>query len=262
MTREKRNFILEIENLEIGYRTGENILERLDLTVEEGEFFALLGPNGSGKTTLLRAILGQLPPRRGKISLLSRPLENYTERERARVIGYVPQLRRASLPFTAREIVEMGLWTRLNPFSSPKNKLKSEVDRVMEETDTLSLAKKSFNSLSGGEAQRVMIARALIQNPKLLLLDEPTNHLDIPHQIRLHQLLKKLNSQNNISVLSVSHDINLASRFADRVGFLHQGRIAGLGPPSQLPLPQLLREIYGISLKVVQIESYNFIVPL
>ncbi len=243
--------LLRAEGLVFSYRPGQPVLRGVDLVQGQGGFTCLLGPNGSGKTTLLRCLLGQLIPQQGQILLQGAALASVGPRQRARVLAYVPQFPSSAFAFTVQELVAMGRLPHQGALALSSAQDLDRVRQALERTDTLAFAQRSLAELSGGEAQRVMISRALAQEPALMLLDEPTAHLDLRNQLRIYQLLGTLARQDGVAVVCVSHDINVAARFADRLVLLHDGQILAEGPPAEVLQADLLARTYGVVVELL-----------
>jgi len=230
---------------DVGFRYKEvRALRGISFEVRRGEFLGVIGPNGSGKTTLIRVIDGILAPERGRVSINGAAIRGMGRREIARLIAVVPQDLPLVFPYRAIEIVMMGRSPHLGMLRFEGESDRGIVRRAMEMTDTASLANRSMDSLSGGERQRVLIARALAQEPEVILLDEPTAFLDIRHQAEFFGLMKGLNRKRGLTVLAVTHDINLASAYCDRVMLLREGRIHTLGAPGEVITETNIREAY------------------
>lgn len=242
---------LSARGLHFAYRSAEPVLRGVDLEIRAGEFIGLLGPNGGGKTTLLRCLLGLANPTAGGVWIDGRPLSGLRPRERARRLAYVPQTPASAFAFTAREIVTMGRLSHLGALGFAGAGDAEIVRAAMRMTETEALAGRTLGELSGGEAQRVMIARALAQQPSILLLDEPTSHLDLRHQMSVAAMLRRIASDWPMAVVCASHDINVAARFADRLVFMSGGRIAADGPPAEALCGSLLREVYGVEVDLI-----------
>ncbi len=238
--------MLDIINITVGYKHFP-VLKELSLRIQENEFLGIIGPNGSGKSTLLRTICGILHPWNGKILLQGKELSHLTKREIARRIGYVPQVSSFAFPFTCEEVVLMGRYAH-----DGHRKRDYEVAKwAMELTDILPLKERKINELSGGELQRVVIARALAQEPKILLLDEPTVHLDINHRIETFKLLRKFKSQG-ITIITVLHDLNLASEYSERVVVINDGKVVYDGLPQDIIDKEIIKRIYGIDVNIIK----------
>ena len=247
--------VLEAEGLEFAYAGGEPVLRGVDLATPAERFVCVLGPNGSGKTTLLRCLLGQLAPSRGSIHLDGRPLGAYSPRELARQMAYVPQFPRSAFSFTVRQIVLMGRYPRMGSLGIAGAQDREVARLAMEMTDALRFADRTLEELSGGEAQCVMIARALAQQPSVTLLDEPTSHLDIRNQLSIYRMMRRLADDWKMAVVCVSHDVNLAARFADRLVLMRDGRVAASGSPAEVVRPEVLSEVYGVEIESIPVPG-------
>ncbi|MBI5472533.1 MAG: ABC transporter ATP-binding protein [Ignavibacteriae bacterium] len=227
-------YALSIDNVSFSYANDVATLREISFQVHTGEFLSILGPNGSGKTTLLRLLDRILLPHAGTITLGQRNLALFTRSELAKQIAFVPQDSGTQFPFTVMEIVLMGRapHTRGAMFESARDR--AIALEMLETTDAAHLANHPITNLSGGERQRVFIARALAQQPNVLLLDEPNAHLDIAHQLEIFDLIKRLNVQTGLTVVSVSHDLNLAAAYSDRVALLVCGKLVALGTPDDV----------------------------
>ena len=242
--------MLKIQNLSVNYGARQ-VLKNISLEVKKGETLALLGPNGSGKSTLLRAVSGILPPNHGTISLAGHPLSSLKPAERARWISVVPQ--NAILPsaFTAWETVMLGRTPHIN-FLGQISALDESIARsALEKVDALALAERCIGELSGGEQQRVLLARALAQAAPVLLLDEPTTNLDLQHQMSLLNLVHKLAQEECLTVVIALHDLNLAARYADRIALLVNGQIKALGTARQVLRADTIAEAYRWPVQVI-----------
>lgn len=235
----------------VGFAYGRQaVIEDLTLEVAEGDFFAVIGPNGSGKTTLLRLVLGSLTPRVGDIEVFGRPLNQYRRRELARRIALVPQGSIPVFSFAVEEIVRMGRAPHLNLLGFEAAEDLDEAARAIAAVGLEALARRPLDQLSGGEQQRVWIARALCQQPRLMLLDEPTAALDMGHQLQIMRLLARLRRERGMTVVMVSHDLNLAAMFATRMLLIHGGRAVCSGTPKEVLQPAHIRTAYGCEVLV------------
>jgi iron complex transport system ATP-binding protein len=228
------------------------VLENLAFRIPVGAFFIVIGPNGSGKTTLLRLLAGLLPCGRDRIHLLGRDLAAYSSRQLARQIAYVPQNVPVEFGFSVAQVVLMGRAPHLGLLGFEGRADQQLAREAMEITDVARLAERRLDQLSGGERQRVFIARAICQQPKILLLDEPTAALDPAHQVRVMDLMERLKSEQQMTVVMVSHDLNLAAMYADQLLLLGRGRLARIGTPAQVLDYRLLEEVYGCAVLVDQ----------
>ncbi len=239
--------IISAENISISYG-DHHVIEQFSLAVEKGGFIGILGPNGCGKTTFLRALSRILKPDDGAVFLEGLDVQSYDSRTLAKTIGCVGQETDVAFPFSVREIVLMGRYPhigKLAPLSAKDLDIASE---AMKTTNTLHLAGRLITEISGGERQRVLIARTLTQQPKILLLDEPTSHLDINHQIDIMELIRDLTPK--ITIIGVFHDLNLASYFCDRIVLMKQGKILAVGTPAEVLTPDKIRESFSVRMMV------------
>ena len=243
---------LEIRGLRFGYLPGRPVLQGVDLTLPEGRVCTILGPNGSGKTTLLRCLLGQHAPEAGEILLGGQPIEAMKPRARARQLAYVPQLPSSAFAFTVRELVAMGRYAHQGALGLASGEDRDHVQRALERTGTVAFADRTIGELSGGEAQCVMIARALAQQPKIMLLDEPTSHLDLRNQLLIVRLVQQLTREQGMAALVVGHDINLAARHSDGLALFREGKVAATGSPAEVLQAPLLRDTYGVEVELIE----------
>jgi iron complex transport system ATP-binding protein len=222
------------------------IVDDISLHVGKGEFVGIIGPNGSGKSTLLRAVYRMVSPLRGSILLDGRALDSFTPPEAARNLGVVGQFNNVPFDFSVLQMVLMGRAPHKRWYQSDTRKDYQIASAALEKVGLAQHADKSYAALSGGEKQRVILARALAQEPKLLILDEPTNHLDIKYQLQILSIVKQL----GIGVLSVLHDLNLAAMHCARLYVLKEGKLMASGTPQEVLTPALLREVYEVSCTV------------
>ena len=252
---------LEVHGISFGYN-GDLLLKDISFTVATGELIALIGPNGSGKTTLLKIMLGLLPPSSGEVALLSQPLATYQPKARARTIAYVSQQPALSFPLTVRELVALGRY----PHSGRGRESPADtraIENALDRTAAKDLSNRQFNSLSGGEKQKVLIARALAQSSRLLLLDEPTLHLDLNFQLQILSALKRLCVENRITVITVLHDVNLVSLFADKALLLNGGMLRGFGPVAEVIDENSIKDLLGVDMKGIdgEVAGARYFVP-
>lgn len=235
--------MLEIKDLTCGYDQRFH-LKGINLVIEEGGFFGIIGPNGSGKTTLLRAITRVLKPESGGVFLRGKNIWHIDFRELARTIAVVSQ-NVSTEEFNVEEFVLLSRIPHYKKLQFLETKYDKKIaDRAMALTGTLKFKDRSMSEISGGERQLVLIARALAQEPKFLLLDEPTSHLDITHQVRILDLLKKLNKELSLTVIIVLHDLNLASEYCDRVVLLSNGAVYKEGLPQDVLDYKTIENVY------------------
>jgi iron complex transport system ATP-binding protein len=252
-----------MERLHFGYGKTA-VLTNLDLTIASGSITGILGPNGSGKTTLVRLASAALRPATGRIALFGDDLAKLPPRERARRVAVVPQETHPVFEFTVEEIVRMGRAPHLGLLGLEQPRDRRIAYEAMERCEVADLSTRSFRALSGGERQRVMLARALTQGARLLLLDEPTAFLDLRHRLAVYALLGKLHRDSGLSVVVVSHDINLAARHCDRLVLLRRGTIAADGTPAEVLRPDPIRAVYEVEVEVRTDPSSGrpFVIPL
>jgi len=235
---------LEAENLNLAY--DRNIVVR-DLTfrVTPGEMVGLIGPNGCGKSTIIKALSHVIDPYSGRILLDGKNISKIPRAELARLLGVVPQMPLLPSTFTAFEIVLMGRNPHLRLLQYESEKDMAITWKAMERTATQSLAERRIGELSGGEIQRIVIARVLAQEPKSILLDEPTANLDISHQVEILDLIKNFCRENNLTVVIALHDLNLASQYCDRLILINNGQVHAQGTPGEVINSENIKEVYG-----------------
>lgn len=243
---------LEVRNVSFGY-SGGLLLQDISFAVAPSELVALIGPNGSGKTTLLKIMLGLLTPNTGAVTLGGHAMATLETKARAKVIAYVSQQPASSFPLTARELVALGRYPH-GMRASESAADTAAIAQALEKTAANDLSERQFNSLSGGEKQKVLIARALAQSASVLLLDEPTLHLDLNFQLQILSALKRLCVDESITVVTVLHDINLVSLFADKALLLCGGALRGFGPVSEVVNENSIRDLLGVEMKALDGE--------
>lgn len=216
-----------------------------------GTITGIIGPNGSGKTTCIKSMAGLITPDRGVVMLDGRPLAEFSLRERARIIAYVPQSTEVPFPFTVLEMVLMGRAPYLKPFAFEGQNDVALAHKAMGETEIGAFAGRRIQELSGGERQRAVLARALVQGARIMLLDEPTASLDLRHKVMFYSILKRRCVDQRLTVVSAMHDINLASLFCDRLVLLDRGHIAALGKPNDVLQENTLQRVFRIGVSVV-----------
>ena len=234
-------------------------LNNINIGIEKGEFVTILGPNGSGKSTLLKIMSGLLLPKSGSIYLKNNAYSNYTHKELARIIAFVPQTTISIFPFSVYEIVMMGRTPYLNFTGYEKTEDRKIVDEALEVVGISHLKYKGINEVSGGEAQRAFIARALAQKPEIILLDEPNAHLDIKHQISIFNLLKRLNEDKKLTVVSVSHDLNLAGNYGKRTILMNRGEIFKDSDKFDVLTEENIKKIFDVQSRINIDKKMNFI---
>jgi iron complex transport system ATP-binding protein len=229
---------------------NRSVLQNLTFSVSEGDFFVIIGPNGSGKTTLMRTIAGILKPRSGNLQFFERQFSAFKRREFARLVAFVPQGLPVEFPFTVAELVLMGRAPYNSTLGIETQKDHDIAAQAMKFTEVGHLAGRTLDQLSGGEQQRVFLARAICQEPRILLLDEPTASLDLAHQVRIMDLMERLKNEKNVTVVMVSHDINLAAMYGDQLLLLRDGNIVCMGLPREILDFETLEKTYDCALLV------------
>jgi iron complex transport system ATP-binding protein len=244
--------ILQVQGLSFAYRPDRPaVLSDVSFSAQMGTLLVVLGPNGSGKTTLLRCLLRLLRIRAGEIILDGRAIRSYSPEQLARLMAYVPQIPQSAFAFTVAQIVMLGRTPHLGALGFETD-LDRRVSRsAMEMTGTLEFADRALEELSGGEAQRVMIARAIAQQPQVLLLDEPTSHLDLKNQLAIYRMMVRLAHDWPMAVVCVSHDINMAGRFADELLLMRRGAVAAHGPPASVLRSDVLASVYEVEVQLL-----------
>ncbi len=241
--------VVSMESISFRY-PGREVFRNLSLSLEEGEILGLIGPNSSGKTTLLKLMDGLLHPQQGTVLLEGVDLKKCSRSRVAARIAVVPQEMDVPFSFTVGEIVLMGRAIYLGRFGWEKKKDWDIAREGMALTNVLELENRPFPELSQGEKQRVLIARALAQEPKVVLLDEPTSHLDLNHQVEINELIRHLNTEKNLTVLNISHDLNLAAEYSHRMVLLNRGSIYASGTPSEVITEENIQRVYETTVMV------------
>lgn len=230
---------------------GNEILKGIDVHVGDKEFLGILGPNGSGKSTLLKCVYRVLKPDNGAVLLDGKDLSSFSVRESARRLAVVAQHNYYNFEFTVRDVVMMGRSPHKRSLERDNAADYRIVDEALREVDMLDFAERSFSTLSGGEQQRIILARALAQQTPCLILDEPTNHLDIKYQLQLMDIVKGLNR----TVISAIHDLNIAAMYCDRLYVVKNGEVVAGGTPEEVLTPGFIRDVYEVDADVVRDET-------
>ncbi len=241
--------LIETKGLTFAY-AEEPVLSEVSIHFQPGEFTGIIGPNGSGKSTLLKLIGGILPSPSETVFFKDHELSQYKKKELAIAIAWIPQEKQMAFPFKVIDIVLMGRHPYLSPLTFEGQDDYRIAEEAMRQTQVIEFAGRSFNEISGGEKQRVMIASAISQQPEVMLLDEPTSALDIKYQVEILGILKKLNEQDNKSLVLAMHDLHLASKYCKRLILLKQGRVFCEGPPAEVLKKEILEEVYEVRVKI------------
>ena len=239
---------------------GRPVVDGVDAAVAEGEWLALIGPNGAGKTTLLRAVAG-LVPFTGSIEIGGRPIEELRRSELSRLVAVVPQEPSTPPWMTVAEYVLLGRTPHLGPLAKEGRRDREAAARALARLDLLGYEERRLGTLSGGEKQRVVVARALAQEAQIILLDEPTAALDIGHQQQALELLDLLRAESGLTLVAAMHDLTLAAQYADRMVLLDAGKVAADGAPRDVLTETLIAGHYGASIDVVPVGGRIAIVP-
>lgn len=236
--------MLACHDLTLSYRTGSRAaVSGVSLSVNGGELVCITGPNGSGKSTLMRGMLGVLHPLRGTATVDGRDVAQWAPAELAAAVGVVPQREDITFPLRVSETVMLGRYARLGPLSAVRAEDREAVARALDRCDVAQLAERRVDQLSGGEWQRVRLARALAGQPRALVLDEPTTSLDVRHEMELFELVRGLADQG-LGALVVTHHLNLAARYADRMLLLDGGRTAAQGTPAAVLTEDAISRVF------------------
>lgn len=257
------NTAVLIENLTFKYDIDE-VLKKIDIDIQKGSFVSILGPNGSGKTTLLKNICNILKPDNGKILINNKNVNNIKYKELAKIIAVVHQSSDIQFDFSVFDIVLMGRFPYIGRFKSESKKDIEIAKEAMINTGIWELRDKGINEISGGEKQRVMIARALAQQPEILILDEPISNLDIKYQVGILELCKKLNKEKNLTIIMTLHDINLAGRYSDYLILLDKGKVNIMDTPEKVLTQENISNVYDIKVDILKRngDKTPYIIPL
>ncbi len=242
--------LLSLNNCSFAYDSGDFRIENVSLAVNSGRMCGIVGPNGSGKSTLLRIMAGISSPGKGRLSVKGKDVRQYSRREFAREVAFLPQNPSPSFDLTVRDVVSLGRYPHQGAFGLLTAGDRRVIDRILAETECDRLAGRLFSTLSGGERQRVLVASVLAQEPGLLLLDEPSAALDIHHKTHIFDLLWLL-SRRGIAVVVVTHDLNMAGEFCDELFLLSGGSVVSSGAPSQVMQDELLSQVYDAELRII-----------
>lgn len=248
--------MLDVCSLSVAYGT-HLVLQDIDLHVAAGTVLAVIGPNGAGKSTLIRAVSGVMPRQNGRVLINGCPLHDLSPQQRAHYLAVVPQARSLPAAFTVRQTVLLGRTPHLGWMGKSSVADHERVKWALMRTQTEALAERRVGELSGGEQQRVLLARALAQDAPVLLLDEPTTYLDLQHQAGLLNLVRELATEKNLAVLMVLHDLNLASLYADQVALLVNGRIHISGTPAEVLTSDNLSTVFQVPVQVIPHPAYG-----
>jgi iron complex transport system ATP-binding protein len=253
---------LTAENLTGGYQT-QTIIHHLNLQIQQGEWLSLLGGNGSGKSTLLKLLMRLLTPQQGVVWLDGKAIHTLPPQVVAQQLALLPQQQTVPSGLTVQQLVSLGRtpyqpWWRWELTTEDR----AEIERAMALTQVTNFADRSVESLSGGERQRAFLALALAQNPRVLLLDEPTTYLDLRYQLELLKLLRDLQQQQGLTIITVLHELNLAIRYSDRLALLKNGHLVAIGTPAIVMTPAVVTEVFGVAIAILDTPVGLQICPL
>lgn len=249
---------LVIKELSYSYE-HKKVLKDVNGVFYEGVFYGIAGPNGSGKTTWMKLMAGLFKDYNKGIYIFGRELSKLSRVEIARKISFVPQMFNMKYAFTVEEIVMMGRYPYIKHMGTPTHEDYEYVTETLKETNLYELKHRYVNELSGGELQRVVIARAIVQDTEIILLDEPISHLDIRHQYEIITLLKKLCKEKNKTIIAVLHDLNVTMNHCDHVMLMGDGRVLEQGEPHRVLTEESLQNIYGVKVKIIENDGHRWI---
>ncbi len=250
------SLLFDIQDLSFAYRNN-TVLQGIDLQLEKGKFYGLIGANGSGKSTLLELLMATLSPGAGSIKYKERDLKDYSRQELATRLALVPQHFSMDFEYSVYDVVLMGRHPHIPRFSSPSQHDIDAVERAMETMDITHLQERMVIALSGGELQRVVMARALAQETEVLILDEATSNLDIQHTIGIMRVIRKRVEENKLTVIAAIHDLNLAAAFCDDCLVLKDGSLFANAAVKQIFTPELLQTVFSVDASVDQTPENN-----
>ena len=248
---------IDIEGIEFGY-SANPVLKNINLSVNGPQLLSIIGPNGVGKSTLIHCINKILKPTGGTVMVDGIGVDGYTLKEMARKVGYVPYSSSDTFPLTVFDTVLLGRHPHAGWRTSDED-LETVAD-VLDRLGIQDLAMRYFDELSAGQRQRVMLARGLVQKPRVIMLDEPTSNLDIRHQLGISRTLKELSRTDGIMVIMISHDLNIAARYSDHVVLMYGGRVFSVGTPEEVLTEDNIREVYGVESRVIDVDGHPYVI--
>lgn len=251
-----KEILLKVRNLTISYKEN-NIIDNIDLDIEKGKVYSIIGPNGCGKTTLIRTMSRSMKAKSGKVFLNDKDIFKMKTKNVAKKMAVLCQNNNAISEVTVKELVSYGRYSHKNWWKASSDDDDSIVNWALEKTGLLDFASRKINNLSGGERQRAWIAMAIAQKPEILVLDEPTTYLDICHQLEIMELVSKLNKQEGITIIMVLHDINHAARYSDELIVLKDKHIYKQGQPFEILEHSVLRDVFRVEANIMKDEDNN-----
>lgn len=259
MEPEGKRISVKVKGVTFGY-TGKNTLNEIDLECASGEFIGLIGPNGSGKTTLLRCINGVLRPKMGTILVEGKDIDKMKIKEIARICANVPTDAAEDLALSVQEFVFLGRYPYVSGMWWESKDDEKIVDEALKTFKLEHLADRKLSELSSGEQARVLLAKAVVQRPQVMLVDEPSAHLDLRYKLEVMEELRSL-ARSGITVITASHDLNLMSKFCDRVLLIGQGKIVSYGQPADVITAENIRDIYGVEVRIIVEDDEIYAIP-
>lgn len=247
---------IEVEKL--GKKYGnQSVLEDVNFSVKRGECLGIIGPNGSGKSTLLKLLSGVESSNSGRVEVDGKKIEKYSRKELAKWLAVLQQESIPPIGFTVREVIEMGRFPFQNWMGEEKTEIEPLIDSILEKMDLTDLSDRHLENLSGGERQRVALGKTMAQQPKLLMLDEPTTFLDIGHQVQLMDRIREWQKDDELTIIAVLHDLNIAALYCDRLLLLHKGGVVAIGKPERILRTDLIEQVYGTAPVVIEHPVYG-----
>jgi iron complex transport system ATP-binding protein len=249
MGQNRSSAAIEVEGIEFSY-DSDPVLVDLSLSIAAGSFFGLMGPNGSGKTTLTQILAGVYRAAKGQVRILGNQIDQWNRKELARKVAVVPQKFELAFPFTVEEVVLMGRAPHRGELAFDRADDLEIAKEAMQATEVYQLKSRRMDELSGGEYKRVVVAKALAQEPRILLLDEPAAHLDIKHQVGLYDLIERIRKERGVTIVSAMHDLNLAAAYCDQLALLRKGRLVCGGQIEEVMTYRNLRDVFNVDIYV------------
>ena len=253
--------IIDVKNITYSYDGVQNAVENIKFSVDQGEIISIIGPNGSGKSTILKCVSGYLSPQSGEVLVHYKNINDYTAKEIAKAMSLIQQHFALDYDFTVMQVVLMGRNPHIKRLQSESEEDYRIANDALKKAEIYHLKSRSITSLSGGEWQRMILARALCQQSSIMLLDEPITGLDIKHQVNLMSIIAKLSKQSKISAVFVLHDLNLANHYSDRIILLHQGHVFKSGKPQEIITKENLEFVYETPINIIDNNGRKIIMP-
>ncbi len=250
---------LQVENLKFGY-TNHTILKNIDLNIKSGEHVSVIGPNGAGKSTLIKCMDGLLKPQKGQVKIDGKSIGRLKRDQIAKKIGYVPQSSSSLFMLKVFDMVLLGRRPHSTWNSSEEDQKK--VLKALSQLNIEHLAMKNYNELSGGQQQKVIIARAIAQETEVLLLDEATSNLDMRHQLEVMDIVRRLVDTIGVAAIMIVHDLNIAARYSDKIIMMKDGEIVAAGTPHEVLTEKNISSVYGVEISINHIHNRPYVVPL